>query len=197
MQKRLFDIIFSLFILVLFFPFGWMIVVLIALDSRGGVFFRQVRVGKEGKHFKLLKFRSMHTNSEQKGTLTVGMKDPRITRIGYWLRKTKLDEFPQFLNVLFGEMSIVGPRPETPDFVALYNQEQRAVLTVKPGITDYASLKYFRENELLAMSSDPRNTYIQEIMPEKLRLNLQYVKHHNLFKDLEIICLTALKILKS
>jgi lipopolysaccharide/colanic/teichoic acid biosynthesis glycosyltransferase len=197
MQKRLFDIIFSLFILVLFFPFGLMIAVLIALDSRGGVFFSQERVGKKGKHFKLLKFRSMHIDSERKGTLTVGMKDPRITRAGYWLRKTKLDEFPQFLNVIFGDMSIVGPRPETPDFVALYSVEQQKVLTVRPGITDYASLKYFKENEILALSSDPRKTYIQEIMPEKLRLNLQYVNEHNFFKDLEIICLTVLKIFKA
>jgi len=136
----------------------------------------------------------MQLNAQALGTLTVGMRDPRITKVGYYLRRFKLDEFPQFVNVLLGEMSVVGPRPETPDFVELYTAEQRKVLFVSPGITDFASLKYFTENEILEQSTNPKETYINEVMPQKLKLNLEYIKRQNLLIDLKIIGATFLKI---
>jgi lipopolysaccharide/colanic/teichoic acid biosynthesis glycosyltransferase len=137
----------------------------------------------------------MRTDADKLGKLTVGMRDPRITRIGYFIRKFKLDEFPQFINVLKGEMSIVGPRPDVKEFVDLYTAEQRTILLVKPGITDYASLEYFEESDLLAKSSDPEKTYIEEIMPAKIRLNQKYIANSTLFVDLKIIFLTAKRIL--
>lgn len=146
-MKRFFDLLFSIIVLVLFLPIGVLIASLIVLDSKGGVFFRQQRVGKDGVLFYVLKFRSMHLNSAMKGTLTVG-DDARITRVGSLIRKVKLDEFPQFMNVVLGDMSIVGPRPEVTEFVALYSEEQRKVLSVRPGITDEASLAYFEESKL-------------------------------------------------
>jgi lipopolysaccharide/colanic/teichoic acid biosynthesis glycosyltransferase len=192
--KRLFDIIFSLIILVLFMPFGLIISLLILLSGKGGVFYIQERVGKNGKPFGLLKFRTMRKDADKFGKLTVGMRDPRITKIGYYLRKSKLDEFPQFINVLKGEMSVVGPRPEVKEYTDLYTDEQRKVLTVKPGITDFASLEYYRENELLGKSDDPRQTYIEEIMPEKIKLNLKYIESQGLGTDLKIIGRTFLKM---
>jgi len=195
-MKRIFDILISLIVLVLFFPFGLIISVLILLTSRGGVFYRQTRVGKNGIPFKIFKFRSMRINADLTGKLTVGMRDPRITSIGYFIRKFKLDEFPQFINVLVGEMSIVGPRPEVQEYVDLYSAEQRRVLQVKPGITDYASLEYFNENELLAKSTNPQKTYIEEIMPAKLRLNEKYLMNPSIGHDLYIMFRTFLKILK-
>lgn len=193
-MKRLFDIIFSLIILVLFMPFGLIISLLILLSGKGGVFYIQERVGKNGKPFGLLKFRTMRKDADKFGKLTVGMRDPRITKIGYYLRKSKLDEFPQFINVLKGEMSVVGPRPEVKEYTDLYTDEQRKVLTVKPGITDFASLEYYRENELLGKSDDPRQTYIEEIMPEKIKLNLKYIESQGLGTDLKIIGRTFLKM---
>lgn len=193
-MKRLFDIIFSMIILVLFLPFGLIISLLILLSGRGGVFYTQERVGKNGKPFGLLKFRTMRKDADKLGKLTVGMRDPRITKIGYYLRKSKLDEFPQFINVLKGEMSVVGPRPEVKEYTDLYTDEQRKVLTVKPGITDFASLEYYRENELLGKSDDPRQTYIEEIMPEKIKLNLKYIESQGLGTDLKIIGRTFLKM---
>ncbi len=139
----------------------------------------------------------MKPDSDKLGQLTIGMKDPRITKIGVFLRKTKLDEFPQFINVLFGEMSIVGPRPEVQEYVDLYTDEQRKILNVKPGITDYASLEYFDENRLLGESENPRETYINEIMPHKLKLNEKYLENPSLSQDLKIIFKTAKKMLKS
>jgi lipopolysaccharide/colanic/teichoic acid biosynthesis glycosyltransferase len=194
-MKRLFDILFSLFILLFFLPFGIVLSVLIILESKGGVFYKQERIGKNGIPFYLLKFRSMRTNADKLGKLTVGMRDPRITRIGYFIRKFKLDEFPQFINVLKGEMSIVGPRPDVKEFVDLYTAEQRTILLVKPGITDYASLEYFEESDLLAKSSDSEKTYIEEIMPAKIRLNQKYIANPTLLVDLKIIFLTAKRIL--
>ena len=138
----------------------------------------------------------MRKDADQLGKLTVGMRDPRITKSGYYLRKFKLDEFPQFLNVLIGEMSIVGPRPEVQEYVSLYSKKQMEVLKVKPGITDYASLKYFNENEILGKSSNPNKTYIEEVMPAKLLLNLKYIENPTLMEDLKIIWLTFLKIIK-
>jgi lipopolysaccharide/colanic/teichoic acid biosynthesis glycosyltransferase len=167
---------------------------LIILESRGGMFFSQKRIGKNEQAFQILKFRTMFLDAEKKGQITVGDRDPRITRVGFSLRKYKLDELPQFWNVLIGEMSIVGPRPEVPYYVNFYDKNQRQVFKVKPGITDYASLKYFDENVLLGKSENPEQTYIQEIMPQKLALNLEYVNHHNFSKDLKIIGKTALKI---
>jgi len=194
-MKRIFDILFSSFILLFFLPVGLIISLLIFLGSPGGIFYRQERIGKGGKPFFILKFRSMRTDSDAKGKLTVGMRDPRITSAGYFIRKYKLDEFPQFINVLKGEMSVVGPRPEVKEYVNLYNEEQLKVLNVKPGITDYASLYYFKENELLAQSVDPQKTYIEEIMPAKLKLNEKYLENPTVFHDIRIIYLTFGKIL--
>jgi len=193
-MKRVFDVIVSGIILLVFLPFGIVISVAIALGSRGGVFYRQERVGWKGKPFRLWKFRTMRKDADKLGKLTVGMRDPRITRVGYFIRKTKLDEFPQFINVLVGEMSIVGPRPEVKEYVDLYTPDQQIVLTVKPGITDYASLEYFKENELLGQSEDPRKTYIEEVMPAKIELNKKYIAKPTLGTDISIMWKTFLKI---
>ena len=160
------------------------------------VFYLQRRVGKNGKDFKLFKFRTMQKNADQKGLLTVGGHDPRVTNIGYYLRKYKLDELPQLFNVLFGTMSLVGPRPEVRKYVDLYTNEQREVLLVRPGITDFASLEFINENDLLAKSSNPEQTYINEIMPAKLALNARYIKQQGLLTDFKIILSTILKIIK-
>ena len=167
------------------------------MDSRGGVFFGQERVGLNGIFFKLWKFRTMRPMSEQHGQLTVGASDARITRAGYYLRKFKVDELPQLWNVVLGDMSVVGPRPEVPRYVAHYTLEQRQVLEVRPGITDYASLEYFSESELLAASKNPEQTYLQEIMPAKLRLNLAYIRNRSLWGDVRVIYLTGRRILKA
>jgi lipopolysaccharide/colanic/teichoic acid biosynthesis glycosyltransferase len=195
-MKRLFDILFSGFVIICFLPIGGILALLILVESKGGVFFKQERIGRNGIPFYLLKFRSMRTDSESKGKITVGTRDPRITKIGYYIRKYKLDEFPQFINVLKGEMSIVGPRPEVKEYVDLYTDEQRKILSVKPGITDYASLAYFHENELLAKSDNPQHTYINEVMPEKLKLNEKYLSNPTLTQDLVIIGKTFAKIFR-
>ena len=197
MMKRAFDLLFSFTILTLFLPFGILISMLIMIGSKGGVFYRQERIGRHGKPFMLLKFRSMRIDSDQQGKLTVGMNDSRITQIGLFIRKYKLDEFPQFINVLLGEMSIVGPRPEVEEFVSLYNTSQKRVLEVKPGVTDYASIEYFNENAILAEANDPKKTYIETIMPEKIRLNQKYISNPTLAHDLKIIFRTILRILKN
>lgn len=195
MLKRLFDIILSIIGLLMLSPFFIIIALLIALDSRGGVFYRQVRVGKNGKDFYLFKFRSMRTDADKKGLLiTVGGRDSRITRMGYFIRKYKVDELPQLLNVLFGDMSLVGPRPEVRRYVDMYNEEQKKVLSVKPGITDYASIEYSNENELLGKAADPEKVYIEEIMPAKLELNLKYIDEQGTATDLKIIFKTIAKI---
>ncbi|HRQ85701.1 MAG TPA: sugar transferase, partial [Flavobacteriales bacterium] len=155
---------------------------------------RQVRVGRGGREFKLLKFRSMRPGSEAKGQLTIGGRDPRITGVGYFLRKTKLDELPQLWNVLIGDMSVVGPRPEVPKYVALYTAEQRAVLGVRPGITGMASIDYIDENELLARAADPEKAYVEEVMPAKLALDLRYVRERSFLLDLRIILATVTKV---
>lgn len=158
----------------------------ILIESKGGVFYRQERVGKFGNPFLVLKFRSMHKDADKLGKLTVG-RDPRITQSGHFLRKFKLDEFPQFINVLKGEMSIVGPRPEVKEFVDLYTEDQRQILHVRPGITDYASVEYFNENEMLGKSEDPHKTYIEVIMPAKIELNKKYLANPSLGNDLSIM----------
>ena len=196
-MKRAFDLLFSFTILTLFLPFGILISMLIMIGSKGGVFYRQERIGRHGKPFMLLKFRSMRIDSDQQGKLTVGMNDSRITQIGLFIRKYKHDEFPQFINVLLGEMSIVGPRPEVEEFVSLYNTSQKRVLEVKPGVTDYASIEYFNENAILAEANDPKKTYIEIIMPEKIRLNEKYISNPTLAHDLKIIFRTILRILKN
>lgn len=189
-MKRLFDIVFSLALLLLLLPVGFVVSIWIVLDDFGSPFFVQQRVGLGGRNFGLLKFRSMRKNAESKGQLTVGMKDNRITRSGYFIRKYKIDELPQLVNVFFGEMSVVGPRPEVPKYVSLYNKEQQNVLSIKPGITDFASIEYVRENELLSASSDPEKTYIEEIMPAKLELNLKYLREQSFLTDMKIILQT-------
>ncbi|HEX8516319.1 MAG TPA: sugar transferase, partial [Bacteroidia bacterium] len=169
---------------------------IIVIDSKGGVFYKQVRVGKDGKDFKLFKFRSMRTNADKSGLLTVGGRDNRITRVGYYIRKYKVDELPQLINVLLGDMSLVGPRPEVRKYVNLYNAEQLKVIGVKPGITDYASIEYSNENEILGKAADPEKVYIEEIMPAKLKLNLKYIQEQGVGTDVKIILRTIFKILK-
>lgn len=195
-MKRVFDLIFSLFGIAVLLPVYLIIALLISVDSKGGVIYRQERTGKEGKTFRVLKFRTMRPDSFNKGALTVGSRDPRITNIGYYLRKYKLDELPQLFNVLWGEMSFVGPRPEVKKYTDLYTKEQQKVLKVRPGITDYASIKYRNENDLLSASEDPEKLYIEEIMPEKLNLNLKYINDNNVFKDIKIIFDTFHAIIK-
>ncbi len=196
MAKRIFDCLFSSIGLIIISPIFMLLSLLIALDSQGGIFYKQVRIGKNMRPFKLFKFRTMYANSDKKGLLTVGDNDNRITRVGYYLRKYKLDELPQLINVLIGEMSFVGPRPEVEKYVKLYNNEQQKVLSVKPGITDWASIRYVNESELLARSSEPEKTYINEIMPAKLAINLEYVKQNNLLIDIKIILHTFRAILR-
>jgi lipopolysaccharide/colanic/teichoic acid biosynthesis glycosyltransferase len=166
------------------------------VTSRGGVFYVQQRVGKKNQPFGLIKFRTMRKDADKQGKLTVGMRDPRITRIGYFLRKSKLDEFPQFINVLAGTMSIVGPRPEVQDYVDLYTEAQLDILSIKPGITDYASLEYFRENELLGKSKNPEKTYVEEIMPAKIELNRKYLENPSVGHDLKIIWRTFVRLMR-
>ena len=194
-MKRLFDVISSLVVLCLGLPFFTLIAIAIAIDSRGGVFFKQQRIGRYKRVFIIYKFRTMKIDAEKSSQLTIGGKDNRITRIGYFLRKYKIDEFPQLINVIKGEMSIVGPRPEIAKYVELYSQQQLNVLKVKPGLTDYASLTYFEEDELLGKASNPEKTYIEKIMPDKLALNIKYINDKNPFKDLIIILKTLLKII--
>lgn len=195
MIKRGFDIIFGIAGLVLLGPVFLIMAVWIKLDSSGPVFYKQTRVGKNGRNFLLYKFRSMRVGSDKTGLLTVGEKDPRITKSGSYIRKFKLDEFPQLINVLRGEMSIVGPRPEVPKYVALYNEEQMKVLEVRPGISDWSSIRFRNENELLAQSENSEAFYISEIMPEKLRMNLEYIRTNNFWTDLKIIFMTLKKII--
>jgi lipopolysaccharide/colanic/teichoic acid biosynthesis glycosyltransferase len=194
-MKRFFDVLFSGVLIIVLLPLGMVVSLWIMLDDFGSPFFVQQRVGLNGRNFGLLKFRSMRKNAESKGQLTVGMKDNRITRSGYFIRKYKIDELPQLVNVFLGEMSVVGPRPEVPKYVLLYNEEQQNVLSIKPGITDFASIEYVRENELLSQSPNPEKTYIEEIMPAKLALNLKYVREQSFLTDMKIILQTIKAIL--
>ena len=192
--KRYIAVLLKWWWLILLAPAFGVIALWIKLDSRGPVFYRQQRIGLDGAPFALLKFRTMRPGSDRQGLLTVGGRDPRVTVAGYFLRKYKLDELPQLLNVLRGEMSLVGPRPEVEKYVNLYTPEQRKVLSVKPGLTDLASLEYFDENALLAQSPDPEQTYIQEIMPAKLELNRRYIESRSFRADLGIIFQTLVRI---
>ncbi len=195
MTKRIFDIFFSFFGLLLLSPILLVVAVLIKLNSKGPVFFRQVRVGKNNNDFKIFKFRTMKLDSDKMGLLTVGDKDPRVTTIGYTLRKCKLDEFPQLINVLIGDMSFVGPRPEVRKYVNYYSQDDLEILNVKPGITDYASIKYRNEAEIIKQAEDPERVYIEDIMPEKIKLNKIYINNFSIITDIKIILKTFLSIL--
>ena len=195
MLKRIFDIISSLFGLILLSPFMIIIAILIKLDSKGPIFFKQVRVTKNGREFKIFKYRTMKIGSDKYSQITVG-KDSRITKVGDFLRKYKLDEIPQLINVLIGDMSLVGPRPEVPKYVALYTEEQREILKVRAGITDYASIEFSNENDILANEADPEKAYIEKIMPRKIELNKKYLSEISVITDIKIILLTIKKILK-
>ena len=194
-MKRIFDIFFSTAGLLFFFPLFLMLCILIPIESKGNIFFIQKRVGRGGKEFRLFKFRTMYNNAADKGLITIGHKDSRITNVGFFLRKYKIDELPQLINVLIGDMSIVGPRPEVKKYTSLYSSEQRKVLSVKPGITDYASIVFSNESEILGHVQNPIDFYINEIMPKKLKLNLRYIDEMSLKTDIKIIIRTVLKIL--
>lgn len=192
-MKRLFDIFITLIGLSVLSPFFIVIGALIFFHDFHSPFFKQKRVGKNGKLFWMLKFRSMRVDASQKVQLTVG-QDPRITKVGHFIRKYKIDELPQLINVLIGDMSLVGPRPEVEKYVHFYTPEQSVVLQVKPGITDYASLEYFEESNLLGKSKDPERTYIEEIMPAKIQINLKYIPKASVLEDIKIIFLTLKRI---
>jgi lipopolysaccharide/colanic/teichoic acid biosynthesis glycosyltransferase len=195
-MKRTFDIIASSLGLIILSPLFIILAILIKLDSEGPVFFKQIRVGLKNKDFSLYKFRSMYVKTDESVFLTIGDRDPRITPIGYYIRKYKLDEFPQLLNVLKGDMSIVGPRPQVRKFVNLYTAEQMRVLDIRPGITDLASIRYRNESQLLKNFKDPEKYYTEVVMQDKLRINLQYLDNHNLLNDIALIFLTFKTIIK-
>jgi lipopolysaccharide/colanic/teichoic acid biosynthesis glycosyltransferase len=186
-MKRFLDVILSVLVLIILSPLFIIIAIIITCESRGGVIYSQTRVGRYNKDFKLLKFRTMYTGSDQKGLITVGEHDARITPFGYFLRKSKMDEFPQLLNIIKGDMSIVGPRPEVRHYVDMYTEEQLKVLSVRPGLTDFASLVYIDENKLLENQEDPEEFYIKEMMPRKLELNLKYIEQQSVKTDAILI----------
>ena len=186
-MKRIFDIVASGIGLILLSLLFVILAIWIKCDSIGPVFYKQVRVGRNNMDFQLFKFRSMRVGSDKKGLITVGGHDPRITRSGYYIRKYKMDEFPQLINVFKGDMSLVGPRPEVRKYVDMYTEEQMHVLDVRPGITDLASIRYRNENELLERVNDPDKYYVEVIMPDKLRINLEYVARHSFTFDIRLI----------
>jgi len=187
---RFFDILFSAIGIMVFLPIFIVIYLFIVLESKGGGFYRQNRVGKNSIDFKLYKFRTMSVGADKSGLLTIGGNDARVTKIGYFLRRFKLDELPQLLNVLKGDMSLVGPRPEVRKYVELYTPEQQMVLSVRPGITDYASIEYVDENRILGLSSDPERAYIEKVMPEKIKLNMKYIRNRTVKEYFRVIFLT-------
>lgn len=186
-MKRAFDVFASGLGLVFLSPLFLILAIWIKIDSPGPVFYRQIRVGRENKDFRLFKFRSMRVGSDKKGLITVGGRDPRVTRSGYYIRKYKLDELPQLINVFIGDMSLVGPRPEVRKYVDLYTPEQMHVLDVRPGITDLASIRYRNENELLEQADDPEKFYREVVMQDKLRINMEYVANHSFWYDIRLI----------
>ena len=194
-MKRLFDIVASGLGLIVLSPIFLILAIWIKLDSKGPVFYRQVRVGRHNKDFRIFKFRSMRVGSDKGSLVTVGGHDPRITRSGYFIRKFKLDEFPQLINVFVGDMSLVGPRPEVRHYVDHWTPEQMHVLDVRPGITDPASIRYRNENELLEKADDPERYYIDVIMQDKLALYLEYVANHSFWYDIKLIFMTFKEIL--
>lgn len=194
-MKRFLDVIFSGLGLICLSPLFVFIALWVKLDSPGPVFYRQVRVGRSNRDFKLYKFRSMRVGSDKKGLITVGGHDPRVTRSGYYIRKYKLDEFPQLINVFLGDMSLVGPRPEVRKYVDMYTDEQMHVLDVRPGITDMASIYYRNENELLEKANNPEKYYREVIMQDKLRINLEYVRNHSVIGDFRMILKTLFVVI--
>ena len=196
MLKRSFDFLSSGLGLLILSPVLVLIAILITFSSKGGVFYRQKRIGLHGRPFDILKFRTMYTGADKLGLLTVGDRDPRVTPIGYYLRKYKLDELPQLINVFLGDMSMVGPRPEVAKYVDLYSREDKVVLSIRPGITDYASIYFRNENEILKSAVDPEKKYIEEVMPQKLELNKKYIREKGIVTDLKIIGLTVLSIFR-
>ena len=193
---RLLDVFFSALGMLVLSPVFLIMSIWIKTDSKGPVFYKQVRVGKDNMDFLLYKFRSMITDADKKGLLiTVGGKDPRVTKSGYFIRKYKLDELPQLINVFNGDMSLVGPRPEVRKYVDMYNDKQHKVLSIRPGITDYASIEYMDENKILGEAEDPERSYIEVIMPEKIRYNMKYIENQSIGEYFKIIFLTIWKIL--
>jgi len=184
---RILDFLFSFLGLILLSPFFLLIALFIKISSSGSVLYEQSRIGLNGAEFNVFKFRTMRMNSDNLGLITVGGRDPRVTPIGYYLRKYKLDELPQLINVLIGDMSLVGPRPEVKKYVDLYTQEQSKVLTILPGITDWASIYYRDENVILGQSSNPEKDYIEKVMPDKLNYNLIYIENYGLVQYFKII----------
>ena len=195
MVKRIFDLFFSVLGLVFLSQFFIIISILIVFDSKGGVFFRQKRVGKDNVDFLMYKFRTMYTCSDKNGLLTIGNKDNRITKTGYLLRKYKIDELPQLFNILTGDMSFVGPRPEVRKYVNMYDKDQLIILSVRPGLTDYSSLDFINESEILSQSTHPEETYINVIIPAKLELCKKYIKEMSFKTDVKILIKTILKII--
>ena len=196
MMKRLFDIVASACGLILLSPLFFIVSVWIKLDSIGPVFYRQVRVGRYNKDFKIFKFRTMRIGADKGSLVTIGGRDPRVTRIGYYLRKFKIDELPQLINVFIGDMSLVGPRPEVRHYVNYWTSEQLHVLDVRPGITDPASIKFRNENELMESAEDPESFYINVIMQEKLKLYLEYVHNASFWYDIKLIFKTIYTVVK-
>ena len=194
-MKRLFDILVSAVGLICLSPLLLLVAIWIKLDSPGPIFYRQVRVGRYNKDFRIFKFRSMRIGSDKGSLVTIGGRDPRITRSGYFIRKFKIDELPQLINVLIGDMSLVGPRPEVRHYVNYWTEEQMHVLDVRPGITDPASIKFRNENELLEQAEDPEKYYIECIMQEKIKLYLEYVNKHGFWYDMKLIFQTFWVIL--
>lgn len=194
-MKRFLDIIFSGLGLICLSPLFVFLALWVKLDSPGPVFYRQVRVGRNNRDFKLYKFRSMRVDSDKKGLITIGGHDPRVTQSGYYIRKYKLDEFPQLINVFLGDMSLVGPRPEVRKYVDMYTDEQMHVLDVRPGITDMASICYRNENELLEKANNPEKYYREVIMQDKLRINLEYVRNHSVIGDFRMILKTLFVVI--
>ena len=194
-MKRFLDIIFSCLGLICLSPLFVFLALWVKLDSPGPVFYRQVRVGRNNRDFKLYKFRSMRVDSDKKGLITIGGHDPRVTQSGYYIRKYKLDEFPQLINVFLGDMSLVGPRPEVRKYVDMYTDEQMHVLDVRPGITDMASIYYRNENELLEKANNPEKYYREVIMQDKLRINLEYVRNHSVIGELRMILKTLFVVI--
>lgn len=195
-MKRIFDIVMSGLGLICLSPLFLVLAVWIKSDSAGPVFYRQIRVGRGNKDFRLFKFRSMRPDSDKLGLITVGGHDPRVTRSGYYIRKYKLDEFPQLINVFVGDMSLVGPRPEVRKYVDLYTPEQLRVLNVRPGITSLASIRYRNENEILAKAEDPDKAYVEQIMPDKIAIDLEYVENASLTNDIRLIFKTFGEIIR-
>lgn len=195
-MKRLFDIIASGLGLIVLSPLFAVLAVWIKADSKGPVFYRQTRVGRNNRDFRLYKFRSMRPDSDKLGLITVGGHDPRVTRSGYYIRKYKLDEFPQLINVFIGDMSLVGPRPEVRKYVDMYTPEQMRVLSVRPGITSLASIRYRNENDILAAAEDPDKCYIEKVMPDKIAIDLEYVNKAGLWTDVKLIFGTFKAIIK-